>query len=385
MYNVTRKFSRIDFSLIFRFHIKRFINSIKFRNDTFVYSSQNHIMRIFLLFLSFLMLFSCDYFKEKSSSTRPIKIIRFDLDLKDFDTKNFDASDATLYKKYGDLYTFYIEGLMGIGKQNPKSDELYYQKFFPKFHDGEYVAMMDTFEKRIFPKIPEIENQLGSAYANLNKEFPEKKPSNVFSFFISPQGANPQAAFSYGNDTIGFNWFNYLGKDFSLYEPFYAGYTYMLEWNSSEYIPRNIMLVEYNLLKEKYPSSESSDQLIHQMIEEGKKFYFLDKVCPDMKDWTKIGYSEKQYMWCEENQMEAWSYFIENKLLYSVEAMDAKKYTQEGPTTSGMPSESPGMVGTWIGWQIVKKYADVSGKNLKEILKTSPREIMAKANYKPKK
>ena len=342
-------------------------------------------MRFTLVLISACFIFSCNYFEDKTSNANPVKIIRFDLDLKDFDTSDFEASDAKLYKKYGDLYTFYIEGLMGIGRQSPKTDELYYKKFFPKFHSGEYLSMMDTFQRLIFPRIPEIEHDLGIAYSNFTKEFPEKKISKIFSFFVSPQGANPQAAFSYGNDTIGFNWFNYLGKDFSLYGSFYSGYTYMLEWNSPEYIARNIMLVEYNLLKEKYPTAENSDQLIHQMIEEGKKYYFLDILCPDMKDWTKIGYSEKQYNWCEENQMEAWSYFIENKLFYSVESMDIKKYTQEGPTTFGMPSESPGMVGTWIGWQIVRKYADISGKSLRDILKTSPKEIMSKANYKPKK
>lgn len=342
-------------------------------------------MKKIILLVAVSLVFSCEYFTKKAAPSHPIKIVRFDLDVKNFDIANFEASDSALYSKYGDLYTFYIEGLMGIGKQSPKTDELYYEKFFPKFHAGEYLSMMDTFEKLLFPKLPEIENDLGLAYSCLIREFPEKKLSKVFSFFVSPQGANPQAAFSYGHDTIGINWFNYLGKDFSLYAPFYSGYTYMLEWNSPEYITRNVMLVEYSLLKERYSTSENSDQLIHQMIEEGKKFYFLDKVCPDLHDWTKIGYTEKQYKWCQDNQMEAWSYFIENKLFYSVESMDIKKYTQEGPTTSGMPSESPGMVGTWLGWQIVKKYADVSSKKLSDILKTSPVEILSKANYKPKK
>jgi len=65
--------------------------------------------------------------------------------------------------------------------------------------------------------------------------------------------------------------------------------------------------------------------------------------------------------------------------------MDVKRYTSDGPTTGGMPSESPGNVGSWVGWQIVKTYANKTNKSLKEILTTSPKEILTKANYKPKK
>lgn len=339
------------------------------------------------LFLSILLGLGsgCQWLTEKTSHSTPVHFIRFDEDLLHFDLNNFDASDAAMLQKYGDIYVFYIEGLMGIGRQSPKTDELYYGKYFPKFLEGEYRSMMDSCRRIIFPKIPKLEEDLGESYAMLQKHFPEKKASKVYSFFISPMGANPQAAFSYGQDTIGINWFNYLGKDFSLYPSVYEGYSYMIAWNQPQYLPRNVMLVEYNLLKEKYPTQDPSDQLIHQMIEEGKKYYYLDMVCSEASDATKIGYSEQQYQWCVDNQVEIWGYFLENKLLYSVETMDVKRYTQEGPTTNGMPSESPGMVGTWIGWQIVRKYADISGKSLREILQTSPKEIMSKSNFKPKK
>lgn len=324
---------------------------------------------------------SCD--REKMADIEAIKIQRFDLDLKKFDTTNFEMSERSIIGKYGDVYTFYIEKLMGLGSLQ-SNHSYYYKPHLNRFLSEEYPAIMDTLDKYITKDIGEIESELTKSYARLCAEFPEKKPSVVYSFFISPMGANPASAFTYGKDTVGFNWFNYLGKDFSLYIPLYEGYNYMIEWNQQHYINRNIMLVEYRLLQEKYHSEEQSE-LIYNMIEKGKDFYFLDKVCAGMKDEVKIGYTEAQYKWCKENEFEIWAYFKENKVLYSTETMDLKRMTEPGPSTPGMPSESPGMVGAWVGWQIVKTYQSKEKKSLSELMKTSPKEILKNANYKPTK
>ncbi len=337
--------------------------------------------KLFSILVLLIAVTSCQFF-DKKSSENSVKFIRFDQDFQKFNLKDFDKSDKQLLDKYGDLYTFYTDVLMGL---KDKSDPTVFPKLMQSFLTGEYPAMMDTINRLLIPKLPSIEVELGIAYSNLKKVFPTKNPSKIYTMFISPMGANPQAAFSYGNDTIGINLLNYLGRSFSLYEPIYKGYNYMIEWNSPEYLTRNVMLVEYNLLKEKFPTNDLSDELYMQIIEEGKKYYYLDKICPEMKDWTKIGYSEAQYKWCIENEFEAWSYFKEHKLLYSTDNLDIQRYSLEGPTTPGMPAESPGMVGTWLGWQIVKEYAKFTGKSLSDIMSTSPKEILSKASYKPKK
>jgi hypothetical protein len=96
-----------------------------------------------------------------------------------------------------------------------------------------------------------------------------------------------------------------------------------------------------------------------------------------MKDAVKIGYTDAQMKWCEENEYEIWAYFKENKVLYSTEVMDLKRMTEEGPSTPGMPSESPGMVGAWTGWQIIKAYQSGANKPLKEIA-----SYITKGNFK---
>ncbi len=240
---------------------------------------------LYLSIICVLVLFSsCD--RKDSAGAVPIKIKRFDLDLRKFDTTNFGISEKTMIQKYGDVYTFYIEKLMGLGSIDAKNS-YYYRPHLSNFLSEEYPSIMDTLDQNITPKVLEIEKELGICYHHLSKYFPEKKTSTIYSFFISPNGANPISAFSYGEDTIGFNWFNYLGKNFSLYKTIYEGYSYMIEWNQRDYLARNIMLVEYNLIREKQAAKEVHSELIYAMIEKGKEFYYLDKICPDMKDAVK--------------------------------------------------------------------------------------------------
>ena len=81
-----------------------------------------------------------------------------------------------------------------------------------------------------------------------------------------------------------------------------------------------------------------------------------------------------------------WSYVIKNENLYTFDPTTIQTYIGEGPFTQGFSQElSPGNIGPWIGWQIVKKYADKnSGMKPEGILKASAKQILEEAKYKPK-
>jgi uncharacterized protein YjaZ len=65
--------------------------------------------------------------------------------------------------------------------------------------------------------------------------------------------------------------------------------------------------------------------------------------------------------------------------------MAVQNYLGEAPFTQSLGPSSPGNIGQWIGWQIVKKFADKnSSMNVADILKTDARKILEEAKYKPK-
>ena len=62
-------------------------------------------------------------------------------------------------------------------------------------------------------------------------------------------------------------------------------------------------------------------------------------------------------------------------------------YVNNGPTSTGMPPESPGNIGSWIGWQIIKKYMHQHPeKKLLDILndKNDAQTFLRESGYRPR-
>jgi hypothetical protein len=135
-----------------------------------------------------------------------------------------------------------------------------------------------------------------------------------------------------------------------------------------------------------FPDQSSSKPLIEQMVEKGKQWWLLDKFLPATPDSIKTGYTQRQLNWCLENEGLIWSYIVKNEDLNSLNPTVIQTYIGEGPFTQGFSQElSPGNIGQWIGWQIMKKFASKNpDMKPEEIMKTDARKILEEVKYKPK-
>lgn len=139
---------------------------------------------------------------------------------------------------------------------------------------------------------------------------------------------------------------------------------------------------------EKYTFQTSRKTLLDEMIYFGKLHYFKDVMLPFSSDFKKIGYTEAQLEWAKANESQIWSYFIEKELLYSSDNKLPSRFIAEAPFSKfylELDNNSPGRLGQYIGWQIVRAYADATGEDLMTILQKEPEEIFRKSKFKPKK
>ncbi|MDR0798381.1 MAG: gliding motility protein GldB, partial [Dysgonamonadaceae bacterium] len=67
-------------------------------------------------------------------------------------------------------------------------------------------------------------------------------------------------------------------------------------------------------------------------------------------------------------------FILENKHLYTLNYRTTEQYLQSAPHTPSLPVESPGRVGEWLGFQIVKRY-------MKNHPHTSWEELMGMVDY----
>ena len=128
--------------------------------------------------------------------------------------------------------------------------------------------------------------------------------------------------------------------------------------------------------------------LLSQMVYAGKELYLKDVLLPEHTDADKIGYTPEQIKWCQENEGYMWRYFIEEKLLYNADSKLPNRFINVAPFSKfylEIDNESPGRVGTWVGWQIVRSFMKNNEVSLPQLLQMDATEIFNKSKYKPQK
>ena len=126
---------------------------------------------------------------------------------------------------------------------------------------------------------------------------------------------------------------------------------------------------------------------LDRIIYKGKILLLKDFVIPLSSDEIKIGYSNEQLNWAKQNEEYIWKYFIENELLFKTDDDLIDRFIIPAPFSKfylEIDNESPGKIGQWIGWQILRSFRKKNPTlKISEILKLSYEEIFKEANYKP--
>ncbi|NNF86519.1 MAG: gliding motility lipoprotein GldB [Winogradskyella sp.] len=139
---------------------------------------------------------------------------------------------------------------------------------------------------------------------------------------------------------------------------------------------------------EKYVFPTKRQSFLDEMIYFGKLLYFKDRIIPFEDDANKIGYSQEELDWAEANESPIWSYFIEKELLYSTDPNLSNRFIANAPFSKfylELDNESPGRLGQYIGWQIVRAYAEKNDVGLMQLMREEPRVIFENSNFKPMK
>lgn len=229
-----------------------------------------------------------------------------------------------------------------------------------------------------FPDNKKFEDGLEMMVSRIKHYFPEEKTPRVIT--LVNEVLIDKKAF-YTKDLILISLDTYLGKNHKFYEPF-------AEYQKANLEAHQILpdLVTNFAFRKIVPSQDKS--LISEMIYFGKLHYLKDLLLPEVPNYQKIGYTEMQEKFCIENESQMWSYLINEKLLYDNNIKNYQRFIEDGPFTKfylDIDRESPGRVGQWLGWQIVKSYMENNEVTLEQLLKTEPTVIFNKSKYKPKK
>ncbi len=325
-----------------------------------------------------MLFFSCSDSKKPDISDikLDIKIERFDKDLYAGKGKNIESTDSLLYKKYGAFYEDFIFKMVG--------NESYTRKEVLQglYEDKAYTDLNHEVDS-VFPNLQQVENELTQTFKYVKYYYPKVQIPRFIGFL---------SGFSYqtpiGDEYAGIGLDMFLGKD----SKFYGALVHSIPlYLSRRFTPEYIVprVSEYYVRENLFKERDEDRSLLAKMIYNGKVLYFMDQIMPDnLPDSTKIGYTDKQLVWCKDFESEIWAFYLENNLLYETDYAKIQVYLSEGPFTPGLGENnaSAPKLGIWTGWQIVRQYMtenpDVTLQQL--MADTDSQKILAKSKYKPK-
>lgn len=316
-------------------------------------------LTVLLIFTVFFI--SCD---KKDKVEKAIEEVPVELDVERFDKVFYETPPEDLSKikrQYPYFFPAGNEDTVWTNKmKNPLLRELH----------AEVQKTFGNFQKE--------RGDLEELFRHIKYYFPETNLPKVITLISE---VDTQSKVIYADSLLLISLDVYLGKDHKFYSGFpeYQRRTF----EKSQILPD--VVSDFSLRKITPPTDRA---LFSQMIYFGKELYLKDVLIPQVSDADKIGYTPDQITWSQENEGYIWRYFVDEKLLYDSDPKLPGRFINPAPFSKfylEIDNESPGQIGMWIGWQIVRSYMKNNDVSLQQLLQTDAKEIFDNSKYKPKK
>ena len=284
-------------------------------------------------------------------------------------TKSLEA-----HATFGEFYRIYIEDILqGVPLEDPRL-AMVLTRFTT---DPDWVSVQqaaDSVLGDLEPQRREFEN----AFKRLKVLFADSLTPRIVAF---------NSGYNFGifpTDSVlgvGVEWF--IGKDHPVIG-------YLAPENFPQYVKdrmRPEMLVPSAVkgwLLVHYTRDIRGEDLLTNLVETGKVMVLLDALLPDTDPALKFAFSNEQLAWCEANEYGIWKDLVSKDQLYSKRVEDIGRWMNDGPFTNGLPRESPGHLGEWIGYRMVKAYMkDHAEVTIAQLLALDDPRVVLK-EYKPR-
>lgn len=332
-------------------------------------------MRLVFVFLLFTMVFSSckNSVQEECVYAPSTEGITVDLQFESLE----DALPAINSKK--ELVDFFSHNTTMrdyfFNRQAYPGDSVFINELYHRFNNPHLdTLLLET--KNVFGNGAQLKEELTVAFTNIKSYYPDFQIPRVQTVIT---GLESDMFVSDSLIIIGLDY--YLGQN-ARFRP--NMYEYMLRRYDKNFIVPSIMLL-YGI-DNRYNETDLSDRtVLAEMITYGKAYYFAKHMMPCVPDSVFIGYTVEEMAGARANQDMIWKKLVEDEAFYSTSQQMKQRYIAERPKTYEIGDQAPGRIGTWVGWQIVNKYAERnSDLTLPQLMKVKDvKEIFTESKYRP--
>ena len=303
-------------------------------------------MRIVLVFVSsWLLLVACsDENEEKCDFIPETASIKIDLKFESLADSLVAVSDKTQFVDFLSRHPG-IRDVFFTRSAYP-NDSVFINELYGRFTNP-YLDTLLLETHRVFGNGDELKKEFENAYANLKYYYPDFVPPKIQTVITGLESD------LYVSDTLVIIGLDYFLGEGAKYRP--NMYEYMLRrYNKNFIVPSVFLLTGIDSHFNKINPSDKT--VLADMVTYGKAFYFAKHMLPCIPDSILIGYTKREIEGSREYENLIWSRFVEDQVLFATNHLVKQKYISERPKTVEVGEQCPGRIGTWVGWQIVKKY-----------------------------
>ena len=301
----------------------------------------------------------------KNLEPQEVEIIEFNKVLFDLDTANFEEEYRTLLPQYPEI-------LYNDPDENMIND-------MKAFVSDTFMIRINELVNETFPNIEFVADEVNDVYQHYKYYFPDWITPPTFAC-VSGVYYNRPVSISDESIMIGLDF--YLSNKDLVYDK--VGMPrYMSRRCQPIALTRNLA---EELYYHTYGNRVNQKSVLAEMIEQGKRYYFIEAMNPSLPDSVILGYSAKQMKWADDNEGQVWATIVGNDMLFNNDLKVRRMLFSDGPFTSAFSDQAPARLGEYLGLKIVRSFMSNNDETLTTLLKmTDYQDILQRSQYKPRK
>lgn len=326
----------------------------------------NKLKQYLGLCLLLLVLSSCDNDgcrEDVGFSEQKVTLVTNRLDLKLYESKHVD-----LFKEEEVKYIEFLEAKLVPAEMT--------NKFLEYAGHSEKINELRDVAKADFKNNEALDQSLGEMYSRLKVYYPSFEVPEINYVFTA-----------FGDiHIVDYKGIIYVGTEYFIHNkdkfPIPSDYfpQYISNQMTKAYLPSKIGMLHSNEFNKVDLTDKS---LLNEMIAYGKVYYFVGQLLPCAPESVLMSRSAVDITNFEKHKKDVWNHMVKNQLFFKEDSETKRKYIEPRPKTVEIADECPGMVGQWLGYEIVKSYMKNNEVSLQELMNiTDAKTIFNKSGFK---
>lgn len=234
---------------------------------------------------------------------------------------------------------------------------------------------------QMYPNLESVGDAIRAVYGHFNYYYPGTMlPTNIYTCVSGIDPEVPSVIFLDDALVVSLDW--YLEGD-DVYER--IG---MPEYRANRVTKAGLAKdLAQQIYLDYLRQSIKCNNLLEEMVEAGRMYFFIEAMCPNLSDEVLLGYSPSQLQWAEEFEGDLWADMVGSQCLYSSDMEVYRTFLADGPFTNEYSHDAPARLGEFVGLHIIRSYVEAHPDySLRDLMKERDLQgLFQESRYKPKK